>query len=525
MHQHPRRNVLQVIEKRQRQHDRAELVEEKNRAEAAHRARKRPRRRIVAEAHRQPRRRQPQKRSEQHRMQVPLRQRKAHIEFLLLACVSAGCSPGWSRSLSSSVMFLLRCRPALALFLLRANEPQQRVQREEAQHAPQQQIHEQPHEVQRRIQLAIVRIGVRLILHKARIRVRMASPAGLDQVRLCSPATPDRTPAESRALHGNPSTAPSPHTRPAVPVASGTCPDRSPAGPCGTIRRSASTACGTSPSVGCRIACAVWQSVQTGTFMLPAASALPCTPPRYSSFTPPWHAPQVFGDIRPVSRALRVLVAQNVVRPVAAHAVRRHQQPFFAHRVAMDRIHVDRVDILQAVLLRQRLVRMAGAAGLRNIQRIHRRLGSSLGKIACAFAVAAGAGMRARLGMNAAGNRLRLVGMAGRALHRHRLVRMRILFDRGVAIAAAQAAVNARVKLFASTPTFLPEASCRVLSAWHDRQSASFASITRGKLNSSSATSPASSILPRPPNLDHLNSFGCLAAPAKNRPKTSLRPA
>src|ERR1035437_8809949 len=84
----------------------------------------------------------------------------------------AGCS-GVTAPVSS-VMFFLRCRPVLAPLHVRANKPQQRVQREEAQHAPQQQVHEESREIQRRIQLSIMWIRMRLILHKAVVRIRVA---------------------------------------------------------------------------------------------------------------------------------------------------------------------------------------------------------------------------------------------------------------------------------------------------------------------------------------------------------------
>src|ERR1017187_8036470 len=48
-------------------------------------------------------------------------------------------------------------------------------------------------------------------------------------------------------------------------------------------------------SVGCRIACAVWQSVQTGAFNLPAAIAFPCAPSSKSASILAWQLPQVFG--------------------------------------------------------------------------------------------------------------------------------------------------------------------------------------------------------------------------------------
>src|SRR5579859_5887127 len=50
-----------------------------------------------------------------------------------------------------------------------------------------------------------------------------------------------------------------------------------------------------SDSVGCRIWWAVWQSEQTGAFILPAAMALPCAPSMYSTLILAWQVPQVLG--------------------------------------------------------------------------------------------------------------------------------------------------------------------------------------------------------------------------------------
>src|ERR1035441_4158373 len=58
---------------------------------------------------------------------------------------------------------------------------------------------------------------------------------------------------------------------------------------------------------------------------------------------------------------------------------------------------------------------MAVAAGLGNIQRIDRRSCIALGKDRMGVPVTTGAGMRACLGMHAAANRRRLVGVAGLA--------------------------------------------------------------------------------------------------------------
>jgi len=61
--------------------------------------------------------------------------------------------------------------------------------------------------------------------------------------------------------------------------------------------------------------------------------------------------------------------------------------------------------------------------------------------------VATGAGMFRPIGMNASHEPCRLVGMAGLALDGRHLIRMRIVLDGGMAIAAFQAAVNAGPEL------------------------------------------------------------------------------
>ena len=152
------------------------------------------------------------------------------------------------------------------------------------------------------------------------------------------------------------------------------------------------------------------------------------------------------GNIRLVSRALRILVAQDVMRSMAALAVSRHQQPLLAQRKAVDGVDVHRIDVGQAMLLRHRIVAVAGAAGARNVERIDRRPRIVLGKDGVGVSMATGAGMLGLVGMHASGQPRRLIGVAGLALDRRDLIRMRILLDRRVAIAALQAAVDAGVK-------------------------------------------------------------------------------
>ena len=157
---------------------------------------------------------------------------------------------------------------------------------------------------------------------------------------------------------------------------------------------------------------------------------------------------------------------------MAALAVRRHQQPLLAQRKSVDGVDVHRIDVGQAVLLRHRVVAVAGAAGARNIQRIDRRAGIVLGKDGMRVSVATGAGMLGPIGMHASGQPRRLIGVAGLALHRRHLIRMRIFLDGRVAIAALQAAVDAGTETSAH-----PRQRCArprpagSASAWQARQS------------------------------------------------------
>ena len=113
-------------------------------------------------------------------------------------------------------------------------------------------------------------------------------------------------------------------------------------------------------------------------------------------------APARLRNVRLVRRALRICVAQDVVRSVAALAIGRHQQAFLAQRESVNRVHVQRIHARQPVLLRHALSAVAVAAGLRHIQRIHRRTRVRLRKNRVRVPVAARARMLLRVRMNAA---------------------------------------------------------------------------------------------------------------------------
>ena len=135
------------------------------------------------------------------------------------------------------------------------------------------------------------------------------------------------------------------------------------------------------------------------------------------------------------------------MRSMAALAVSRHQQPLFAQRKAVDGVDVQRIDVGQAMFLRHCIVAVAGAAGARNVERIDRRARIILGKDGVGVSMATGAGMLGLDGVNASGQAGRLIGVAGFALDRRDLIRMRIFLDGRVAIAALQAAVDAQAEV------------------------------------------------------------------------------
>ena len=136
------------------------------------------------------------------------------------------------------------------------------------------------------------------------------------------------------------------------------------------------------------------------------------------------------------------------MRSVAALAVGRHQQPLFAQRKPVNRIDVVWIDAGQAVFARHAIVAVALAAGLGHIERINRRARVGLGKDFVGVAVAARARMLLAVGVNAALELGRLVGVAGFAVHRRNVIGMRITLDVCVAVGALQAAVNAVAEFF-----------------------------------------------------------------------------
>ena len=134
------------------------------------------------------------------------------------------------------------------------------------------------------------------------------------------------------------------------------------------------------------------------------------------------------------------------MRSVAVLAVGRHQQTFLAEREPVDGIQIHRVDVGHAMLFGQIIITVAVAAGARNVERIDRRTGVILGKDSVSIAVATGAGMLGAVSVYASDQPLRFAGMAVLTLYRRHLIRMRIILDGGVAIAALQAAMQTGAK-------------------------------------------------------------------------------
>ena len=159
------------------------------------------------------------------------------------------------------------------------------------------------------------------------------------------------------------------------------------------------------------------------------------------------------------------------MRPMAALAVGRHQQSLFAQRKAMDRVDIHRIDVGQAVLLGHRIVAVAASAGARNIERINRRAGIVLGKDGMGVSMATGAGMLGAVCMHASHQPRRFVSVAGFAFDRRHLIRMRIILDGRVAIAAFQAAMDAAMKLLRVHGNAMPRRILQPWSAWQARQS------------------------------------------------------
>ena len=169
------------------------------------------------------------------------------------------------------------------------------------------------------------------------------------------------------------------------------------------------------------------------------------------------------GNVDLVGGALRVFMAQNVMRSMAALAICRYQQPLLTERKPVDGVHIQRINIGQAVLLCHRLVAVAHAACARNIQGVDRRPGIGLGEDGVRVSMATGAGMFRLVRMDAPCKPRSLFGVAGLALDRRHLLRVGIFLDAGVAIVALQAAVNAGSELLPIHADTMPR---RILHPW-----------------------------------------------------------
>src|SRR5579863_9244207 len=108
------------------------------------------------------------------------------------------------------------------------------------------------------------------------------------------------------------------------------------------------------------------------------------------------------------------------------------------------------------MLLREPVVAVARAAGIRHIQRINLRTSIGLGKHGVGVPVAAGAGMLFAIGVDAALELRLLIAVAGRALDRRDVIGVRIVPDVGVAVVALEAAMDASGKLRAVDADAVP---------------------------------------------------------------------
>ena len=131
------------------------------------------------------------------------------------------------------------------------------------------------------------------------------------------------------------------------------------------------------------------------------------------------------GNVFSVNLALRVLRTQDFMRPVAACAGGRNQQPVAGERKAVNGIDVKGVNVWQSVFLCQFGISLAGPAGSREIQRIDGRTGIVHGNDCVRVPVALKTGRRRRIlhhhMMDAVAYVCTLRGVAGGAGH---------LFDR-----------------------------------------------------------------------------------------------
>ena len=81
-------------------------------------------------------------------------------------------------------MFTSICRLSPDLVESGTNQPKNRVNHKEREHAREEHVHKEPYKIERRVQLAIMGVSVRLILHEAQVRAGVTPSAGHDKVGL-----------------------------------------------------------------------------------------------------------------------------------------------------------------------------------------------------------------------------------------------------------------------------------------------------------------------------------------------------
>ncbi len=83
-------------------------------------------------------------------------------------------------------------------------------------------------------------------------------------------------------------------------------------------------------------------------------------------------------DVPPIDRRIRIGMRQNIVRRVARHAIRSHDEPLFHERFAVNALGIifENIVLIDSPLrLHRRSFPMATSAHERNFQRSHRRPG------------------------------------------------------------------------------------------------------------------------------------------------------
>ena len=341
------------------------------------------------------------------------------------------------------------------------DEPQHGVQHEEGEHAGEEQVHEEADVVERRVQLAIAGVGMGLVLDEACISSGVAAAAGGNEVRFVDRRVgigggqdfvrPVAIPAaggfgvaaeqaelrvegvavggefiamagsaDGRGLHAE--------------VRGGGFDDAVGGVAVGADRR-AGVAGGDGFTVHAFLILLIDADVAT------AAGS---------------------GNIGAVRRAMRVGVAEDFVRAVAAGAVGGDQKAFFAEGEAVNRVNVEVVDVGEVEFLRHGGVAVAAPAGFGDIQGVDGGIWIRFCDDFVGISVAAGAGMalptctavgggtgyrRSGFGVDAAGDTCTFIGVAGFALDRGGTIGVRIVVNIFVAVAAFEVAVDARVEL------------------------------------------------------------------------------